>query len=255
MKTAIPGSIALCLITSACVTTSPVPGVQVDSGRYRLEGNTLVSVDGAERIEVSESWLSRDAGPDNDYVPTADFAADVATFTVLPDVLGAYVSSYGIQKEGSAGIAWGRDVVVAIDTKASAVIGRLSDPGTTKSRGKYMGCIYARNDIFFLGDLDEDGATDIAVLPEEIRCTEIDDEANDVTRVIATHSWGTMKWYLFNGTDWQYSATHDNHCSAQQLIRPQDPALFKSPVDFALEMNNRRVARQTTPVQLATCIR
>jgi hypothetical protein len=118
-----------------------------------------------------------------------------------------------------------------------------------------MGCIYARNDIFFLGDLDEDGATDIAVLPEEIRCAEIYDEANDVTRVIATHSWGTMKWYLFNGTDWQYSATHDNHCSAQQLIRPQDPALFKSPVDFALEMNNRRVARQTTPVQLATCIR
>jgi hypothetical protein len=226
----------------------------LENEAFHLVGNTLVSQGQGIAIDVNDDWLVREAEYTDSYVPFADFDPEALTFSIAPGFFGIHVSSYGIQQEGSAGIAWGRDLLLAINTETAQVIGRLPESGVTKSRAKYMGCTLARNDIFLLGDIDKDGAADIAVLPEEVRCETEYDPANDIDRVIESHHWGTMKWYVFDDSGWHYVADRDGQRAAQHLRRLPWPGLTTGPVDFALARSRRNLRRQPLPADIAVCV-
>ena len=79
--------LALCLSPppDEPAATSNVFGVDTD--RFALSDNTLVSADQTIRIDIPADWLLRDAESASDYVPAADFFPEVLTFEVATGLL------------------------------------------------------------------------------------------------------------------------------------------------------------------------
>jgi len=245
MSKAMPLPVAFFLAFT--LTTVAADEDVIEAEAFHLDGSELVDSNQGARISIPSDWLDTRVGESGSYVQFAGFDPQVNSFAISEGLIGIHLSSYGIQRQGSAGAAAGRDVFVAIDPHEREVLGHIEDLGVTKSRGgRYMGCHPAHNDHFYLADINGDGSIDIGAMRESFTCEDAYDPVKDVDRVVAAHSWHEFKWYIFDDGSWTYDAAQDGECPPDDATYAPWPGLAKGPVQFVMEMSRSPVNMMTT---------
>lgn len=136
----------------------------------------------------------------------------------------------GVQKEGSAQAAAGRDVFLIFDPASSAIFRGGIERGITKERVRSQGCFAAKADNYYLADVNGDGLTDIGVAKEELECVQ-SKERQDVDLIVGPFYKGDpIVWYVFKGNAWtlepSFSGKFPEHYQELPLI-----GIDLSPVD------------------------
>lgn len=176
------------------------------------------------------------------------FDEPVTTFPIGDGRLGLQVSSYEIQKEGSGGAATGRDVFLVFDPQAGRIHpgGLLS--GVTKERARYRGLFFALSHRFFIGDINEDGLTDIGVIREEIKPTGPDRDIPSGAEYKKHRIWwfvyGRGRWTPFGRRDhWEYEAALDGKIPKTKMVQLPLIGIVKTPVAFVKELSGGKLQR------------
>ncbi|MEM7048513.1 MAG: hypothetical protein AAF604_02590 [Acidobacteriota bacterium] len=221
-----------------------VSGEALDIHRFQLVSVgsefTLHSSDG-QSVPVPREWLmpaQQVREEESTYVSSFDYSKPVTAFRVTNELIGLHLSSYQIQKEGSARAAAGRDVFLLFDPQRQELHEGLMDLGVTKRRIRFMGCARAYHHDFTLEDINGDYRTDIGVKKDEIRCDLVHNEIEDVDYFVskeASHEW---RWFVLEGDQWRYSASHDGRAPSASSVELPFIDMLKSPVDFVREMTS-----------------
>lgn len=139
-------SLLTCIFSISSATAQSARDVlTIDTKSYRLvrdQQDYTLRYDGDKRLLVQGEWL---VPPDElkeesaAYVSSFNYDEGVTAFPIGDGRMGLHLSSYEIQKEGSAKAAAGRDVLLILDQRA-----RWLHPGgvlfgVTKRRVRSMG--------------------------------------------------------------------------------------------------------------------
>ena len=193
-------------------------------------------------VPIPREWLvpARDREEEqSSYVSSFDYDEAVTAFPVTKKLVGIHLSSYQIQKEGSARAAAGRDVFLVLDPETQALSPGRLDLGVTKARIRFMGCFGAHHSSFVVEDIDGDLQNDIGVKRDEVACESAYDEKEDVDYFVSkdvTHPW---RWYLFEADRWVHSAVHEGRAPTARAFELPLIEMVKSPVAFVREMSSR----------------
>jgi len=179
---------------------------------------------------------------ENTYVTSFNYDHEVHSFSISKDLIGLHISSFAIQKQGSAKAAAGRDVFLVFDPKSKKLNQGVIDLGITKQRVRYMGCFSAEFNNFFIGYINDDGFTDLGVVRERIWCEEYFDEKEQVDSISGPfYQKQPIKWYIFGSTKWKYQSKSDGMKPKNALIRLPLIGLIKSPVEFVKDILGDRI--------------
>ena len=126
----------------------------------------MITEEDQKKITIPRIWLIPSEDDEAGYVSSFNYDNEVNAFEIGNGNMGLHLSSYEIQREGSAQAAAGRDAFMVYDVKDHAVFPGIVDLGITKERVRSMG-LYARNTRFLLADINKDGFKDIGIIKEE----------------------------------------------------------------------------------------
>ena len=198
-----------------------------------------------EKIPLQKKWLfppdqiEKDA---DSYVTSFNYDPEVHSFSIGEDFMGLHISSYAIQESGSAMAAAGRDVFLVFDTMRKKLNQGGINLGITKERVRSMGCFWAKFNNFFIGDINDDGFTDLGVVMERIWCEEYFDEIQQVDSISGPfYQKQRIEWYIFQSTKWMYQSEFDGMKPKNTLIRLSLIRLSKSPVKFVRDILGDRI--------------
>ena len=159
------------------------------------------------QISVPRDWLvppEQEKDEEGNYVTSFQFDKEVSSFPIGNGQTGLHLSSYTIQKEGSAQATAGRDVFLIFDPKSSEVFRGGIDRGTTKERVRSQGCFSAKGEKYFLADVNGDGLIDIGVIKEDLECRQ-SKERQDVDLIVGPfYKQDSIAWYVFRGNAWKF---------------------------------------------------
>lgn len=208
-------------------------GVQqaAPSARLLSEGEDFVILwyaDGAvERYPIDRGMLV--PSDESAYVSFSGYEERVAVFPIGNGQFGLRLSSYDLQREGSAQTAAGRDLVLILDPESRAVRRGLVDLGVTHWRSRAAGCWHAEMSHFLLADIDGDGLIDIGRVREDLYCIEA--QRPDVDAWIGPfyrqHEWS---WYVYRMRGWRESSDHRGRLVETYTELP--PPAESGPVDY-----------------------
>lgn len=169
------------------------------------------------------------------YVSSFDYSEAVTGFPVNNSLIGLHLSSYQVQKEGSANAAVGRDVFLLLDPKEGVLHAGQLSLGITKERIRFMGCFGAQHHTFSIADIDGDRQVDIGVKKEEIRCEEAHSEPVDVDYVVSREQLHPWRWFIFKGDRWEHNTAHESRRPAEGDLQLPLIDMVKSPIGFVRE--------------------
>ncbi len=180
----------------------------IDQETYLLQSNKegFAIFNGNESIAIPLEWLrpAKEEAEERGYmVSSFNYSEVVTAFSINSRNIGLHISSYNIQKEGSASNALGRDVFLILDTRNKELSFGLS-LGITKSRGRHIGCETALFHELEIADINNDGSTDIGVIKKEVECVEKYDEEEDLDRIVSNEIIHPKKWFIFSSHNWEY---------------------------------------------------
>lgn len=233
--------------------------LSVDTKSFRLvrdQQGYRLQYDVDKHLRVPQAWLMP---PDElkeeslAYVSSFNYDEQVTAFPIGNGRIGLHVSSYEIQREGSAQAAAGRDIFLMIDPKTRRLHPGGILFGITKDRVRSMGCFFATFHRFVIGDINNDHLIDVGVIREKITCEEVYDPEREVGLMKGPfYEQYPVRWYVFEWgrptyrqTDhWRYSPDFDGkHPLASSLELPLI-GLAKSPVDFVKEVYRGKLVKR-----------
>ena len=211
---------------------------------FRDEHGFRLEYDQKMPLPVPQEWLvpfdevQRDT---QSYVSSFNYDKHVTAFPVGKSWIGLHLSSYEIQKEGSAQAAAGRDVFLVFNQQEGRLNRGGLDLGISKERVRFMGCPFATFLRFVIGDINKDRLTDIGVVREEIKCEETYDERKEVDVMTGPfYEKRPIKWYVFTIDHWthhtDYNGKYPQHYAELPLI-----GMEKSPVELVKNLYQMRI--------------
>jgi hypothetical protein len=225
----------------------------IDTKSYRLvrdQKDYALRYDRDKRLRVQGEWLvppeelKEESGA---YVSSFTYDEGVTAFPIGDGRMGLHLSSYEIQKEGSANAAAGRDVFLVLNPKARRLYPGGILFGVTKRRVRSMGCFFAVFHRFTIGDINNDRLVDVGVTGEEISCDEVHDREKGVDLMkgpfyeehpVRWYTYQRGRWevrgHVFVRDHWNYDPDYDGKHPKGSLQLPLI-GLAKSPVDFVKE--------------------
>jgi hypothetical protein len=193
-----------------------------------------------KRIVIPREWLIPPDEIQEDgqcYVSSFNYDEPVTSFKIGDGRVGLHLSSYKIQKEGSARAAAGRDVFLVFDPNGMKLYPGGLKLGITKSRVRVMGCFSATFHSFIIGDINRDGLTDIGVVKEEMICERVYDEEKETDSMLRPYyEKFPIRWYVYMVAQWKYEPAFDGKYPDREFSRLPLINLAKSPVDFLKEI-------------------
>jgi hypothetical protein len=208
-------------------------------GLHSFEGNYFLLVKTNEyqkKITIPQKWLVPPDTAENGYVSTTNYDTIVTSFKIDEGQIGLHLSSYEIQKEGSAQAAAGRDVFLVYDWENHTVHPGIIGLGITKERIRSMG-FFATNTKFLISDINHDGLADIGIIKEELKCQQFVQQ-NDSMDIITSpfYKLHPIRWYTFQEDRWAQNNRYDGEYPTMSYKELPLIGLIKSPVDFVKEI-------------------
>lgn len=212
---------------------------------YRDQQNYSLQYGKDERLLIPSGWLipyDEDQEDDQAYASSFDYDKHITSFPIGDGRIGLHLSSYNIQKEGSANAAAGRDVFIVFDPMKKKLYKGGLKLGITKSRVRSMGCPFSNFHFFIIGDINHDGLIDIGTVKEEVRCDWMYDEENDIENMTGPfYQKYPIRWYVYADAHWRYRPSFNGQYPGKKFIKLPLIALVKSPIDFIRETYGERL--------------
>jgi hypothetical protein len=193
-------------------------------------------------IEIPKAWLypPEEVERDRDsYVSSFNYLEQVTSFLIHKELLGLHLSSWDYMPPGtgSAMAGAGRDIFLVYDTKTHQISPGILDLGITKDRVRSMGCFFATFHDFVIGDVNNDGLTDIGVKLEKIWCEEKSDEKQQVDLMSGPYyKEYPIEWYVLRGKRWEKSPRYSGVRPKKTMQKLPMIGLTKSPIEFVREI-------------------
>jgi hypothetical protein len=218
---------------------------QIETSRYQFsESNKklfLILPDN-KRISIPREWLYPPEDLEEDegsYVSSFRYSEQVTTFFVDKGLVGIHFSSWDDMPAGagSAMAGAGRDVFLIYNTETQQIHQGIVDLGITKDRVRSMGCFFATFHDFVVGDVNNDGLTDIGVVLEEIGCKEDSIEQQKKSLKVEPYFIKhPIQWYVFQKNTWGKSTRYRGVRPEKTMRNLPLIGLIKSPTDFIREV-------------------
>ena len=225
---------------------------QTNSSHYRLDTVSfkfseldkkpfLVLPDG-KRIEIPKAWLfpPEEVEKDQDsYVSSFNYMEPVTNFLIGKELLGLHLSSWDYMPSGtgSAMAAAGRDIFLVYNTKTQQISPGILEHRITKNRVRSMGCFYSTFHNFIIGDINNDGLTDIGVTLEKIWCEEESNQEQQIDVMSGPYyKKYPIEWYILKGNTWERAPQYNGIRPKQAIMKLPMIGLKKSPVEFVREI-------------------
>ena len=189
-------------------------------------------------IPIPRSWLvspEDEQEEEGNFVSSFTYHEHVTSFDLGDGRIGMHVSSYDIQKDGSAHAAAGRDVFLVLEPGSGRLHAGLINLGITKARERSGGCFAASHSSFLLSDINGDELLDIGVAREELRCQEVGQ--NSVERPF--YEQDPIRWYVLNRSEWKYDKGLDRRFPAGRYLELPLIGIATSPVDYVKHITRR----------------
>ena len=193
-----------------------------------------------QRIPIPREWLIPSEELPNDeggYVSSFSYDKDITAFKIDRGLLGLHISSYSIQKQGSAGAAAGRDVFLVYNCLEDVLTPGLIHLGITKARYRTMGKAYALYCKLLISDINQDGKKDIGIIRKELVCQGLhgqDMDAHASKDNSIQHF--PIRWHVFQEDPWVCDMNFDGKLIQSRFRELPLIGLVKNPVDFVKEM-------------------
>ena len=247
---------------SPALSQSTQDMLSIDTRGHRLvrdQRGYNLQFDGDKRLRVRKEWLvppDELKGKSGAYVSSFNYDEGVTAFPIEDGRMGLHLSSYEIQREGSANAAAGRDVFLVLDQKTRSLHQGGLLYGITKERVRSMGCFFAVFHCFIIGDINDDRLTDVGVAREEITWEEVHDEKRQVDRMEGPfYEQHPVRWYIYQQRRWEVKGhvsvrDHWNYHPDYDGRRPKSSlqlpliGLTKSPVDFVTERYRGKLVKR-----------
>jgi hypothetical protein len=181
------------------------------------------------------------------YVSGFNYAEQATAFHIGDGRIGLHLSSYKIQREGSAQTAAGRDVFLVFDPKTRALHQGGLALGITKERVRFMGSFFATFLSFIVGDINNDRLIDVGVTREEIKWEPAYDKEKEIDFLTGPfYEKQPLRWYVFVGDHWDYKADYNGRFPFQGYLELPLIGLAKSPVDFVKEFYPGKLKKRSS---------
>ena len=184
-------------------------------------------------VTIPKEWLVPAEHEFENFVSSFNYDQQIISFPIGNDEIGLHISSYGLQREGSAQAAAGRDVFLIYIPKSRTVRQGFLDLGVTKWRVRDGGCYRAEMSHFLLADINDDDLVDIGVVSEVMQCEDYYNEERmvDITRgpYYVQHP---VLWYVFTSNHWVHVPNYDTIIPKSYTELPLTGLGF-GPVDFS----------------------
>ncbi len=198
-----------------------------DSSHFRLQ---IIEDATLRNLPIPAGWLIPEENEEKGYVSSFNYDDSLNIFMIGGGLTGIQISSYDIQKEGSAQAAAGRDVFLVYHAPENRLYPGLINLGISKDRVRSAGIFYATNHIFLLADINDDEFKDIGIIKEDLQ--------------FSPHSQSYHRnppeWYIFYKNRWVLEADSSGIFPLQAMIKLPLIGLGKSPVDFIKEVYLRK---------------
>ena len=207
----------------------------IDFKLFRNHDNYSLQYCKNERLLIPVTWLIPTDEVQEDeqcYVSSFHYDEPVTSFKIGDGRIGLHLSSYKIQKRGSAQAAAGRDVFLVFDPEKLKLHPGGLKLGVTKSRVRVMGCFSAMFHCFVIGDINRDGLIDIGVVKEELKCKWVN---NVPVRSGPFYEQLPIRWHIYMGAHWKYEPVFDGKSPPKRHFKLPLINLVKSPIDFVKE--------------------
>jgi hypothetical protein len=158
------------------------------------------------QVAIPRDWLvpPQEEKEEKDwYVSPFHYDQVISSFPIGNGQMGLHLSSYEIQKEGSAHGALGKDVFLIFDPASMQVFKGGLERGMTKGHVRDEGCFRAKAERYFLADVDGDGVTDIGVVKEELECFPTKDQQDEDFMEGPFYRREPVVWYIFRNNNWK----------------------------------------------------
>ncbi len=198
-----------------------------DSSRFSL---LIIEGDKLKQLSIPPDWLIPEENEEKGYVSGFSYDDTLTAFRIGGGLTGIQLSSYDIQKGGSAQATAGRDVFLVYDGKKNQLYPGIIDLGITKDRVRSASTFYATNNIFLLADINYDGFKDMGIIKEELQFSPLNQSYNRYP----------PEWYIFSKNRWIHEADSSGIFPLQKIIKLPLIGLSKSPVDFIKEVYFRK---------------
>ena len=214
----------------------------ISTSQFKLisEGQSFLLRSLVERnkkdLVVPREWFitPREESEEEDSIASSfNFQEQVTSFPIGKGQIGIHLSSFDASSEGSSQAAAGRDLFLIYDSQSSDSLKGHLDFGITKTRARHIGCFLASTSHFLLGDINQDGMTDIGQIREELKCEEYYDVKEDVDAIQGPfYEQHPVRWYVFQGRRWMLDGRYDGKFPEQYSGLPLI-GIQMSTLDFA----------------------
>ncbi len=195
-----------------------------DSSRFSLQ---IIEHDKQKQLSIPTIWLIPEEDEEKGYVSGLNYDETLTTFRIGGGLTGIQISSYEIQKEGSAQAAAGRDVFLVYNGQENRLYPGIIDLGITKDRVRSAGTFYATNNIFLLADINYDGFKDIGIIKEDLQFSPLSQSYNRYP----------PEWYLFKKNRWILEADSSG-IFPLQVFENLRSTLIKTREEIVNKLNN-----------------
>jgi len=211
----------------------------VDTTQFKLFIDTvntniqLSSNGNYKKIPVPWEWVmeSKDKDDTDEYVSSLNYDKKVTAFAIGADLIGFHLSSYEVQRRGSAQAAAGRDIFLVYIPSTHTLYRGNINLGVTKKRIRFAGCFSASYSKFLLSDINNDGYIDVGVVGEELKCETVKGIDRDI-RQGPYYDAHPVRWYVFSKDHWEYAPRFDRRFPRKDYWELPLIGLVKSPVDY-----------------------
>ncbi|HUV59856.1 MAG TPA: hypothetical protein VMW09_07060 [Desulfatiglandales bacterium] len=231
-----------CSPMSALATMFQGLPATADKIQFKLQSNDtnfilqIISNNDHKLIAIPNIWLIPLRDDENSYVSSLNYDKNVTSFQIGKSKIGIHISSYEIQKQGSAQASAGRDVFLVYDMKNNQIHPGIIDLGITKERYRSMGIFSSSNSKFLISDINHDGLRDIGIIKEVFKCTPLLYQSNISDDDMLPYEQYPIQWYIFDKNFWKYHERFDGNLALIEHKELPLIGLVKSPVDFVKEM-------------------
>lgn len=228
---------------------APVP--VVDTTHYTLSVDTgarRIHIDSGglhPRIRVPWDWVMGggahlDPGESEleSYVSSRQFDTHITAFAIHDDLIGLHLSSYGVQRGGSAQAAAGRDLVLVYTPSSRKLSAGDLNLGITQSRLRSGGCFAALQTRFVLADIDHDRFMDLGVRQEALTCRQRATDAGEITEG-PYYQVQPLRWYRYGEGRYTHDPRYDGRFPGSDHWELPMIGLVKGPVEYVQEMTRR----------------